>query len=97
MMHWQINYCIRLSVPSHYICYSQLWENYQRKSTAGWSIYQVILDFTGGSLSLIQMFLLAGNYSMSPLPAFNNFSFSIISLLSSIVTLLVTQVICQVV
>lgn len=40
----------------------QLWENYQRKSTAGWSIYQVILDFTGGSLSLIQMFLLAGNY-----------------------------------
>lgn len=41
----------------------QLWENYQRKSTAGWSIYQVILDFTGGSLSLIQMFLLAGNYN----------------------------------
>ncbi|XP_042885537.1 cystinosin homolog [Penaeus japonicus] len=40
----------------------QLWENYQRKSTAGWSIYQVILDFTGGSLSLVQMFLLAGNY-----------------------------------
>ncbi|XP_063604802.1 cystinosin-like [Penaeus indicus] len=41
----------------------QLWENYQRKSTAGWSIYQVILDFTGGSLSLVQMFLLAGNYN----------------------------------
>ncbi|XP_071522140.1 cystinosin-like isoform X2 [Panulirus ornatus] len=40
----------------------QLWENYRRKSTEGWSIYQVIFDFTGGSFSLVQMFLLAYNY-----------------------------------
>ena len=40
----------------------QLWVNYKSKSTAGWSIYQVFLDFTGGLLSLVQMFLLSANY-----------------------------------
>ncbi|XP_045119251.1 cystinosin homolog isoform X2 [Portunus trituberculatus] len=40
----------------------QLWVNHKRRSTEGWSIYQVILDFTGGTLSLVQMFLLSGNY-----------------------------------
>ncbi|KAK8375272.1 hypothetical protein O3P69_020326 [Scylla paramamosain] len=40
----------------------QLWVNYKGRSTAGWSIYQVILDFTGGMLSLVQMFMLSGNY-----------------------------------
>ncbi|XP_045614341.2 cystinosin homolog [Procambarus clarkii] len=42
--------------------FPQLWENYRQQNTEGWSIWQVILDFTGGSLSLLQMFLLAGNY-----------------------------------
>jgi cystinosin len=37
--------------------------NYKRKSTAGWSIVNVLLDFTGGSFSLLQMFFLAYNYS----------------------------------
>ncbi|KAK4312831.1 hypothetical protein Pmani_015777 [Petrolisthes manimaculis] len=40
----------------------QLYTNYKLRSTDGWSIWQVILDFTGGSLSLLQMFLLAANY-----------------------------------
>jgi len=31
--------------------------NYKRKSTVGWSIGNVLLDFTGGSLSLLQMVL----------------------------------------
>lgn len=35
--------------------------NYQRKSTVGWSIGNVLLDFIGGSLSLLQMFLLSYN------------------------------------
>ena len=35
--------------------------NFRRKSTQGWSIGNVLLDFTGGSLSLLQMFLLAYN------------------------------------
>ncbi|XP_033736970.1 cystinosin-like [Pecten maximus] len=39
----------------------QAYMNYRRKSTVGWSIGNVLLDFTGGSLSLLQMFLLAYN------------------------------------
>ncbi len=35
--------------------------NFRRKSTVGWSIGNVLLDFTGGSLSIVQMFLLAYN------------------------------------
>ncbi|CAF0828938.1 unnamed protein product [Rotaria sp. Silwood1] len=37
--------------------------NYRRKSTDGWSIGNILLDFLGGILSLIQMFLLAINYN----------------------------------
>jgi hypothetical protein len=36
--------------------------NYKRKSTEGWSIGNILLDFTGGVLSVLQMFLLAINY-----------------------------------
>ncbi len=39
----------------------QAWMNYKRKSTFGWSIGNVLLDFTGGSFSLVQMFLLSYN------------------------------------
>ena len=35
--------------------------NYRRQSTVGWSIGNILLDFTGGSLSILQMFLLAYN------------------------------------
>ena len=35
--------------------------NYRRKSTVGWSIGNVLLDFTGGSLSIVQMFMIAYN------------------------------------
>ena len=28
--------------------------NYRRKSTVGWSLANVLLDFTGGTLSLLQ-------------------------------------------
>lgn len=37
--------------------------NYKRKSTDGWSIVNILLDFTGGSLSILQMFLLAYNFN----------------------------------
>lgn len=33
----------------------QAWANYQRKSTAGWSINQILLDVTGGVLSIAQL------------------------------------------
>jgi hypothetical protein len=36
--------------------------NYRRKSTEGWSIGNILLDFTGGVLSVLQMFLLSMNY-----------------------------------
>ncbi|CAN8032854.1 unnamed protein product, partial [Ixodes persulcatus] len=36
--------------------------NFRRKSTVGWSIGNILLDFTGGSLSMLQMFLIAYNY-----------------------------------
>lgn len=39
----------------------QAYMNFRRKSTVGWSIGNILLDFTGGSLSLLQMFLLAYN------------------------------------
>ncbi len=35
----------------------QVMMNYQRKSTVGWNIWNVLLDFSGGLLSLVQLFL----------------------------------------
>lgn len=37
--------------------------NYKRKSTIGWSIGNIFLDFTGGLLSIVQMIINAYNYS----------------------------------
>uniref|UniRef100_A0A0B6ZNS1 Cystinosin homolog n=1 Tax=Arion vulgaris TaxID=1028688 RepID=A0A0B6ZNS1_9EUPU len=39
----------------------QAYLNFRRKSTIGWSIGNVLCDFTGGWLSILQMFLLAYN------------------------------------
>lgn len=39
----------------------QAYMNYRRRSTVGWSIGNVLLDFTGGVLSLLQMFLQSYN------------------------------------
>ena len=36
--------------------------NYKRKSTLGWSIGNVILDFIGGLFSILQMCILAYNH-----------------------------------
>ncbi|CAG8533779.1 3488_t:CDS:2 [Paraglomus brasilianum] len=35
----------------------QAYINYKRKSTVGWSIHNIALDFTGGTLSLLQLIL----------------------------------------
>jgi cystinosin len=35
----------------------QAWYNYKRKSTVGWSIYPILLDFSGGWLSLAQLII----------------------------------------
>ena len=44
----------------------QAWSNYQRKSTIGWSIYQVLMDLLGGVLSIAQLLIdssLQGDWS----------------------------------
>ena len=35
----------------------QVYLNHKRKSTEGWSIYNIVLDFTGGWLSTLQLVL----------------------------------------
>lgn len=35
----------------------QAWFNYRRKSTDGWSITNILLDFTGGILSIVQLLI----------------------------------------
>ncbi|XP_076640559.1 lysosomal cystine transporter cystinosin isoform X1 [Colletes latitarsis] len=40
----------------------QAFYNYKRKSTVGWSIGNIFLDFTGGIFSMLQMILNAYNY-----------------------------------
>ncbi|XP_065331629.1 cystinosin homolog isoform X2 [Cloeon dipterum] len=41
----------------------QAYMNYKRKSTVGWSIGNIFLDFTGGALSMMQMMVNAHNYN----------------------------------
>lgn len=43
------------------VCLAQAYMNFYYKSTEGWSIGGVFLDFTGGSFSLLQMFLQSYN------------------------------------
>lgn len=38
--------------------------NFRRKSTAGWSIYMIYLDITGGTMSMLQMLTIAYNYGL---------------------------------
>ena len=33
----------------------QAWANYKRKSTEGWSIWQILMDLLGGVLSIAQL------------------------------------------
>ena len=35
----------------------QLYWNYKRKSTKGWSIFNILMDFTGGAGSFLQLAL----------------------------------------
>jgi cystinosin len=43
----------------------QAYLNYRRKSTVGWSIENILLDFTGGVLSMAQMMFNSYNYGES--------------------------------
>jgi len=57
-----LSYCSYVKLGITLIKYMpQAYMNYRRKSTAGWSIGNIMLDFTGGSLSIVQMMLISWN------------------------------------
>jgi len=57
-----LNYCSYVKLGITLIKYiPQAYMNYRRKSTSGWSIGNILLDFTGGTLSILQMMLIAYN------------------------------------
>jgi len=65
VVHWLdfLYFCsyVKLSITiMKYI--PQALMNYRRKSTVGWSIENILLDFTGGMLSMLQMLLNGYNY-----------------------------------
>mmetsp|Transcript_16451 Transcript_16451/g.20334 ORF Transcript_16451/g.20334 Transcript_16451/m.20334 type:complete len:328 (-) Transcript_16451:616-1599(-) len=47
---------IKLMITTIKYC-PQVYMNYKRQSTIGWSMGNVILDFTGGTLSILQLFI----------------------------------------
>lgn len=53
---------IKLAITLFKNC-PQVYYNYRRKSTSGFSIWTVLCDFAGGLLSMVQMFLLAYNFN----------------------------------
>lgn len=57
-----LQYCSYVKLGITLIKYiPQAYMNFRRKSTVGWSIGNVLLDFTGGSFSIIQMILISYN------------------------------------
>ncbi|XP_045525167.1 cystinosin homolog isoform X2 [Pieris brassicae] len=57
-------YCSYIKLSITLIKYiPQAYMNYKRKSTVGWSIGNIFLDFVGGFLSILQMTLNAYNYN----------------------------------
>lgn len=57
---YYFSYCKLIITLTKYM--PQAYLNFKRKSTVGWSIGNILLDFTGGSLSFLQMCLIAYNY-----------------------------------
>lgn len=66
VIHWLdfLYYCSYVKLTITLIKYvPQAYMNYKRKSTIGWSIGNIFLDFTGGTLSMLQMIVDAYNYN----------------------------------
>ncbi|RZC35768.1 cystinosin -like [Asbolus verrucosus] len=65
VIHWLdfLYYCSYVKLTITLIKYiPQAYMNYKRKSTVGWSIGNIFLDFTGGILSMLQMIVNSYNY-----------------------------------
>jgi cystinosin len=63
----------------------QVYLNYSRKSTVGWSLANVILDFTGGSLSFLQIWI---NAVALGEPVFTGDAFNVVKFALSIMSIL---------
>lgn len=66
VIHWLdfLYYCSYVKLSITLIKYvPQAYMNFQRKSTAGWSIGNILLDFTGGTLSMLQMIINSYNFN----------------------------------
>lgn len=64
----------------------QAYMNYKRQATTGWSIHNILLDFTGGLFSIAQMFLIAFNYDdwISIFGNFTKFGLGVVSIVFDI-------------
>lgn len=58
--------------------------NYKRKSTVGWSLANVLLDFTGGSLSMVQIVIDSG---VSGKSMFGGDAFNIVKFMLSLMSI----------
>ena len=54
---------VALRLPAkrqHVVFRPQVYVNYKRRSTVGWNVWNVILDFQGGALSVVQQLMDSG-------------------------------------
>lgn len=63
----------------------QVYLNYKRKSTVGWSLANVILDFVGGSLSFLQILIEAVALGQ---PVFSGDAFNVVKFILSCMSIL---------
>lgn len=83
-----LNFCSYVKLGITLVKYMpQAFMNYRRKSTVGWSIGNILLDFTGGVLSMLQMFLIGYNNDDwdSIFGDFTKFGLGLISVLFDVV------------
>ena len=65
----------------------QVYLNYSRKSTVGWSLTNVFLDFTGGAFSFLQLFINSVALG-KPLFDESDLGFNIVKFLLSVLTMI---------
>ena len=63
----------------------QVYLNYKRQSTVGWSLANVLLDLTGGSLSLVQIWI---NAVALGEPVFGGDAFNVVKFILSVMSII---------
>jgi cystinosin len=86
-LHWDtflvMGYCKAAITFVKYV--PQVYLNYKRQSTVGWSLANVLLDLTGGTLSLAQMWIDAACLGQS---LFGGEAFNIVKFILSIMSII---------